>query len=186
MNTFAKVDVETFFRFAAAHPEQRYELDKGVIVQQMTGGTKRHGVVARRIARAFEDQVDPARWTVLQERGIGVGNSGRYADVVVEPTDEPNESLRTARPVVIVEVLSESTAANDQHTKCAEYLSIPSLDAYIIASQTEPAMHVWVRGRSGRFPKEPREITGHASEVEIAGRCGQLVLRLAEIYRGIG
>ena len=87
MNAFAKIDRETFLRFAAGHPEQRYELERGRIVQQMTGGTRRHGIVGRRIARIIEDQIDQAKWSVAIDRGVGVGTSERYPDVVVEPVD---------------------------------------------------------------------------------------------------
>jgi hypothetical protein len=46
--TFIKVDKATFLRFAAANDEGRYELEHGRIVQQMTGGTQRHGRLAGR------------------------------------------------------------------------------------------------------------------------------------------
>ena len=116
MNTFARIDPETFFRFAAEHPEQRYELERGVIVQQMTGGTRRHSLVAQKIAEQIKAQLDTTKWTLLQDRGVTAGSSGRYPDIVVEPADEPGESLRTERPAIIVEVLSPSTAATDRNT----------------------------------------------------------------------
>lgn len=185
MNAFAKIDPETFFRFAAEHPEQRYELERGVIVQQMTGGTKRHNLVAFRIAMACDQQIDQSRWNVVHERGVKVDGSGRYADVVVEPADEPNDSLRTERPVLIFEVLSPSTAATDRLAKALEYQSIPTLEAYVIASQTEPAMLLWQRGADARFPVEPVELEGMHKTLEIMARGFAVKLPFAEIYRGI-
>ena len=185
MSAFAKIDKATFFRFAADHPEQRYELERGRIVQQMTGGTKRHGLVARRIAQLIEQQVDGARWTVALDRGVGVGASGRFPDVVVEPANEPLDSLATERPTIIVEVLSPSTTATDLNTKPGEYLAIPTLDAYIVAGQDEAAMMVWVRDANGAFPQVGIEIAGLGETVAINGRDLAVALKLADIYHGI-
>lgn len=185
MNTFAKVDRETFLRFAAEHSEQRYELERGRIVQQMTGGTQRHGLIARRIARMIEDQIDGAAWIVLTDRGVSVGESARYPDVVVEPATEGGDSLATELPSIIVEVLSPSTTATDLNTKPVEYLAIETLDAYIVASQDEPAMMIWTRGPDGRFDKLGREVSGATASVVIMGRNVAFKLELTAIYRGL-
>jgi Uma2 family endonuclease len=185
MNAFAKVDVDTFFRFAAEHPEQRFELERGVIVQQMTGGTRRHSNLARRIANLIENQIDRKLWAVVVERGVAAGTSGRFADVVVEPASEPEDSLKTPNPAVIVEVLSPSTSAIDLNAKVAEYLQLAALDVYIVASQNEPAMQVWQRGLDGIFPAEPVEYDGIDKTLTITGRKFKISLQFAEIYRGI-
>ena len=185
MNTFAKVDTESFLRFASEHPQQRYELERGRIVQQMPGGTRRHHVLARKIARSIEDQIDATRWTVVPEHGVKIGDCVRYPDIVVEPIDEPGTSLATERPVMIVEVLSPLTTATDLNTKPAEYLSIAALDAYVVASQDEPAMLVWQRDDAGRFPQTGVEISGAGNMLKLAGRFGGVTLKLGEIYDGI-
>lgn len=185
MNAFAKVDVETFFRFAAEHPEQRYELEKGVIVQQMTGGTRRHGLVTLQLCRLMQDQIDATKLTVVHERGVKVGTSARYPNIVIEPSSEPGDSLATAQPVLIVEVLSPSTTATDLNAKHGEYLSIPTLDAYIVASQSEPALLIWQRLTNGTFPSNPDQIEGLMQSVEITGRQFKVMLPLADIYKGV-
>ncbi len=185
MNTLSKIDAETFFRFAAEHPEQRYELEKGRIVQQMTGGTWRHSKISRRIEQLLEQQLDPATWLVVTERGVAVGESGRFADVVVEPIPGPNDDLRTARPALIVEVLSPSSMVRDLNIKLAEYLAIASLDVYIVASQSEPALLVWQRQSDGKFPSEPAAIDKLDQNADIVGRQFKATLALADIYRGL-
>lgn len=185
MNAFAKVDKETFLRFAAEHAEERYEYVRGRIVQQMTGGTREHGGVARRITRQLEDQVDSERWWVLNDRGVETVESIRYPDVVIEPSDEPVGSLSTTRPAVLVEVLSPSTAANDLDVKPSEYLGLAAVDAYVIASQTEAAMLIYERGPDGRFPEQPREVSGIDATVTVKGRHFEVTLRFADIYKGI-
>lgn len=185
MNAFSKVDKETFLRFAAEHAEERYEYVRGRIVQQMTGGTREHGGVARRITRQLEDQIDATRWWVLNDRGVETSETIRFPDVVVEPFDEPVGSLCTRRPAVIVEVLSRSTAATDLDVKPSEYLSLDTLDAYIVASQSETAMLVYERSTNGRFPDQPREISGPEATLCIKARGFTVTLRFADIYRGI-
>jgi Uma2 family endonuclease len=185
MNAFAKVDKATFLRFAAEHAEERYEYVRGRIVQQLTGGTRDHGGVARRITRQLEDRIDLGRWSVLNDRGVETSETIRYTDVVIEPIDEAGDSLCTQRPALIVEVLSRSTAATDLDVKPSEYLSLASLDAYVIASQTEPALLVYVRGADGRFPAEPREIGGHGAILLLTTRHFSVSLRLADVYKGI-
>ena len=59
------------------------------------------------------------------------------------------------------------------------------LDAYLVASQTEPAMLVWMRGHDGSFPAEPVETTGAGLIVAISGRDLAVSLSLDEIYTGI-
>lgn len=49
MYAFAKIDRESFYRSVSSRLEGRcqYEYVRGRIVRQMTGGTNRHGLVAR-------------------------------------------------------------------------------------------------------------------------------------------
>lgn len=185
MNAFSKVDKQTFLRFVAEHAEERYEYVRGRIVQQMTGGTRDHGGVARRITRQLEDQIDATRWWVLNDRGVEMPETIRYPDIVVEPADEPGGSLCTGRPALIVEVLSRSTAATDLDVKPAEYLGLASLDVYLIASQAEAAMLVYERGNNGRFPDQPREFSGNDATLCVRGRAFAVTLSFADIYRGI-
>lgn len=184
MNAFAKVDKATFLRFAAAHPRARYEYVGGRIVQQMMGGALAHGLITRRITRQIEDQLDPAKWVVVNERGVETPVTIRYPEVVVEPVGDAPASLSTLSPMVIVEVLSPSTTATDLDVKPSEYLSLSSLDAYVVASQDEAAVLVYERGADGFFADEPREVCG-PDTLAIQGRHFTIRLDLAEIYHGI-
>ncbi len=185
MNAFVKVDKETFYRFMATRREGRYEYVRGRIVQQMTSRTRDHGQAARRIARVIEDQVDQSRLTVPTDRGVETAETIRYPDVSLEPADEPGESLATRRPALVVEVLSPSTTSAELDQKPDEYLAIASLDAYLVASQNEPSIMLWMRGANGEFPPGPQEIGGLDAVVEVKGRGFMVNLSLARIYEGI-
>lgn len=185
MNAFTPVSKEQFYRFIESRIDERYEFEGGLIVQQMAGGTRRHGEIAKRIMRCWDGQLARAAWVILNERGVETATRVRFADVVVEPADEPDDSLAATRPVVIVEVLSPSSGAYDLRIKPAEYTAIPTLDVYLVASQTEAAVLLWQRGTDGAFPAEPVEIEGIDQRLTLACRPFTLTLDLAEVYEGL-
>jgi len=181
---FVKIDKETFFRLVAEAPDNvRYEYVRGRIVQQQAGGTLRHARIGSRFLSTLQDRLDASRWIAVPERGIETAVTIRYADVSVEPASADPDSLATASPVLIVEVLSPTSSDRDLNEKPFEYLNLPTLHAYIIASQTEPACLVWVRDEAGEFLLEPAELRG-LSEI-IAVPALALVIPLADIYRDV-
>ena len=80
MNAFARIDKAAFGAFIQRQTEGRYEFVRGLIVQQMTGGTRVHGLVARRMTRLIEDQIASKSWTVLPERGVETYQTIRYPE----------------------------------------------------------------------------------------------------------
>ena len=184
---FIIVDKATFYRFLASAPEgPRYEFVRGRIIQDMGGGTLKHTKLARRFSFVIERQLDEAKWEVNNgsDRGVETSQTVRLPDVVVEPAGASETSLATTEPVIIVEVLSESSGERDLEAKPAEYTSLPSLIAYIVASQNDPACQVWLRGADGAFPKQPATIEGRDQVIGIPALS--VAIPLAEVYRGIG
>jgi Uma2 family endonuclease len=180
-----KVDKAAFFRFIERQAEGRFEYEEGRIVQQMTGGTRRHSVIAHRFISILERQLDPARWLVTgHSRGVDTGRTIRYADVVVEPVADTWDDPSTDAPSLLVEVLSPSTQQLDLNVKPPEYMSLASLQAYIVASQDSPQCWVWRRNADGRFAGAPEEIGGRGRAVAVA-TLG-VSMGLGEVYRGIG
>jgi Uma2 family endonuclease len=105
-----------------------------------------------------------------------------YPDLVVvcgEPRfhDEYKDVL--LNPIVIVEVLSQSTEAFDRGEKWARYQTwLPSLSEYILVSQTKPQIEHYIRRLDGEwiysFPK------GLDSNLDLASvGC---TLRLADVF----
>jgi hypothetical protein len=80
-------------------------------------------------------------------------------------------------------MLSPSSEERDVVMKPAEYLTLASLQAYIVASQAEAACLVWLRGPDGNFPAEPLQIKGPAGVIRIPALAVELPLD--DIYRGI-
>ncbi len=180
-----KVDKSGFYKFIAAHPEGRYEYVRGQIVQQMTGGTLRHTLVAERFRDELRRQLDATKWLVTcQGRGVETAETIRHPDVVVEPLGADMTGLATDRPAVVIEVLSPSTEQLDLNVKRAEYMNLGSLRAYIVASQDEPECAIWLRKARKGFPALPVDIKGRDRDIRI--KTLDVVISLAAIYRGIG
>jgi hypothetical protein len=86
VRTHIKVDKATFFRFVTSQAEGRFEYDRGRIVQQTTGGTLAHSLIAQRFISAFERRLDANIWAVTgHSRGVETPATVRYPDVLVEP-----------------------------------------------------------------------------------------------------
>ena len=184
---FIIVDKATFYRFVAAVPEgHRYEFVRGRIVHHMTGGTFKPAGIAQRFARIIERQLDADLWIALSgsDRGVETAETIRYPDAIVEQLGVLDASLASTKPSIIIEVLSAGSEERDLEAKPAEYLSLPSLAAYIVASQDEPACLVWLRGADGAFAAEPATIEGRDQVIQIPALA--VAIPLAEVYRGIG
>ncbi|MFZ1105327.1 MAG: Uma2 family endonuclease [Hyphomicrobiaceae bacterium] len=179
-----KVDKAAFFRFIASQAEGRFEYERGRIVQQMTGGTLAHSLIAQRFISAFERRLDADIWAVTgHSRGVETPGTVRYPDVVVEPMSAALQDLSTKIPAVVVEVLSPTTEEMDLNVKLSEYRGISSLQAYIAASQHEARCWIWLPGASGAIPEMPSEAAGLERSIDIPGLT--LSIPLDEIYRGI-
>lgn len=136
----------------------RYEWD-GVQPVAMVGGTFAHSEIASRIydplrahLRGGPCTVVRADVRVLTERGSRV----RYPDLVVTCSPiRPGDSA-VPDPVLIVEVLSETTAAVDRGAKRAEYAALPSLARYIMLAQDEAV--ALVCERAGGFDERVERV----------------------------
>ena len=83
-------------------------------------------------------------------------------------------------PILVVEVLSKSTAAFDRGLKLKSYKQIVSLQAVLLVSQDRPS--VILRFRSGRGWKE-LSISGLDKIAEIPSPA--CAVALADIYDGV-
>src|SRR5215468_9360324 len=98
-----RMDKSEFLTWVQAH-EGRYEL-VGSRVVMMTGGSRGHAILVRRLAAALEKRLDSSRWTVLtSDFGVDVGPSTvRYPDVVVDVAGGRFKDLTATAPVLIAE-----------------------------------------------------------------------------------
>jgi Uma2 family endonuclease len=163
--------------------EGRYELAKGRVVV-MTGGSRGHALVVRRLANALEKRLNAAQWTVLtSDFAVNVGaDTVRYPDVIVDKAGGRLDDLTATSPVLIAEVLSPSSVTNDLGDKATDYLRLLSLNAYLVLSQDEPKAWFWVRDESG-FTAGAEVVAGEDGVIRIPALS--IDLPLSEIYAGL-
>lgn len=161
--------------------EGKYEYDRGT-VGMMVKVTQNHAVLGSHFMFALMRQLDPDGFQVLSEAfAVRVGRSVRFPDVLVQAAGQEGGSLESAHPLVIVEVVSPSSLYLDTVVKRGEYFTLPSLQAYIVASQDKPAADVWLRGVDGRFPEKPLELEGFDAELSLP--ILNEAIPFAELYR---
>ena len=81
---------------------------------------------------------------------VVAANSVYYPDVFVHcGSNIANEDKLVPDATLVVEVLSDSTAARDHRQKKMAYQKLPSLNAYWIVSQTEQRVEVYSREAGG-------------------------------------
>ena len=141
----------------------RHEFIRGSVFA-MAGGTPRHNEIAANIQysmrRALEDT--PCRPVGADQR-IRVSESEyTYADVSVycgkiEVAPGPPPDTAT-NPVVLVEVLSDSTRAYDHGDKLEMYQRIPSLQAIWLVEPESTRITVWTRDADGWVSREYAEV----------------------------
>jgi Uma2 family endonuclease len=117
--------------------ELRYEFD-GVQAIARTGGTVAHAVIQRNIAVAMTLRLRGKSCRFFgSDLKIEVAGHIRYPDGFVVCTPVPLRHKVVRDPVVIFEILSETTARTDTVTKNREYAATASVRRYIVLAQDE-------------------------------------------------
>jgi Uma2 family endonuclease len=117
----------------------------------MAGGTPRHAALTAALSGTLYAQLKgkPCRVYSADLR-IRVRETGlaSYPDVSVVCgllIEDPEGRDTATNPTLLVEVLSDSTAAYDLGEKREHYQRIPSLQEYLVVSQHEPRITLWRR-----------------------------------------
>jgi Uma2 family endonuclease len=126
--------LESFLAWEDRQP-LRHEFD-GVRTIAMTGGTEAHALIQVNLAIALGGRLrgKPCRF-VGNDLKIQVAGRIRYPDGFVYCGPSRADRKVIEEPVVIFEVLSNSTSSTDLITKNAEYAATPSVRRYIVLAQ---------------------------------------------------
>ncbi len=126
-------------------------------VYAMAGGTPTHAALAMAIGAALANALAGRQCRVfgsdLRVR-VEATDLSTYPDVTVIcgrlQTADGDEDAAT-NPILIVEVLSDSTEAYDRGEKFAHYRRLPSLREYILVSQHERRLEAYARNSEGAW-----------------------------------
>jgi Uma2 family endonuclease len=163
--------------------DEKHEFQGGELVA-MSGGTPDHAGLAVAISAALTSALRGRPCRVFSsDARVRVQATGfaAYPDVSVVcgklETDAEDPHAIT-NPILLVEVLSDSTEARDRGEKAAHYRHIPSLREYVLVSQRQRRVEVYRRNEARRWELfEYGE--GETAELASVG-CGVAV---DEVYR---
>jgi Uma2 family endonuclease len=131
-------------------PEEYLALDRNAEVKSeyyagriiaFAGASKRHNLIVVNVLAGIHRQLlDRACNVYPSDMRVRISKTGMYAypDIVVTCGEEQfadNNSDILLNPIVLIEVLSESTANYDRGDKFDQYRRIESLREYILVSQ---------------------------------------------------
>ncbi len=165
----------------------RYQLREGRFME-MPGGTYEHSVIIGDFGYALTTAVRAVGCETLpSDHRIYIANQhGLYADICVlcgKPEINRVASM-LMNPVLIVEVLSQSTAADDRGDKFARYRTRPTLKHYVLVEQHKPSVEHFERGDNGIWSliAEHHDI---AETLILTLNGGTVAVLLADIYRRV-
>lgn len=151
-------------------------------VRAMAGATNRHNLIASNAHGSLWNQLKGKPCQAFNSDTkvrIGRGSSTwfYYPDALVVCDGNPPDDSYQQEPVLVVEVLSRSTRAIDLDEKLSNYLTVPSLQYYLLLEQARPRAILMRRTAAG-FLRETFEATSALIPLE-AIDCQ---LRLSDIY----
>lgn len=139
------------------------EYHNGYIIA-MSGASRAHNLITMNIANQFYTQLVAQGCEIYpgdMRVQIRQPTSYFYPDIVVvcgEPRFEDDTFDTLLNPVLIVEVLSPSTAAFDRGEKFEHYKQLDSLQEYMLISQNRVHVERYLRRDTQWIPTEFRKI----------------------------
>jgi len=163
--------------------EHRSEYYDGEIFA-MTGASLRHNRITLNIGSELNVQLKARECQAFtSDMRVHVPATGLYTypDVVVvcgEPQLEDEHLDTLLNPVLIVEVLSKSTARYDRTGTFSDYRSIPSFAEYLLVAQDEHRVEHYAKQLDGRWLLTEYRSLEDAAQLDSI----QCSLSLKEIY----
>ncbi|WP_016951707.1 Uma2 family endonuclease [Anabaena sp. PCC 7108] len=173
------------YRAIEEKAEGRSEYRDGEIVP-MSGGSLNHSRIGGNIFAFLkfllrDTQFEPINsdlrlWIPQHKRGV-------YPDMMVfegEPQLNENRTDEVLNPILIIEVLSPSTADYDRQSKFRMYRSIPGFCEYLLVEQDEPFIEKYSKQSQGWLLSDFNDL-----EKSIFLDSIGVELPMAETYRGV-
>src|SRR2546421_8188422 len=150
----------------------------------MAGGTRAHSLIATNLLRELSERLkatDCVAYNSDLRVKVEATSLFTYPDVSVvcgtqRFLDDEEDVL--LNPVVIVEVLSDSTEGYDRGKKSENYRQIPTCREYLLVSQKEPRIDQFIRQPNGEWTL--KEIAGISAQIKLPSLG--ILLDLAEVF----
>jgi Uma2 family endonuclease len=177
--------LEEYFALEKAS-DARYEYWDGDLVC-MSGGTPKHYILSSNIHLQLGQQLKGKKCQAYTE-GIPIKTPKlppyRYADGSVVCGESRFENMRgihaLVNPLIVVELMSPTTAEADKGEKRIAYQAIKSLQEYLLVSQDEPQVTQYIRQGDFWVVKDYADLS---AMLELPSINGQL--SLAAVYADV-
>jgi len=185
----------TFEEYLAweAKQEEKWELVDGYAVRRserwwfdpatgMAGATWRHNAIVANLITGLNNRLrgGPCRAFPSDIKARSPRGNTRYPDVTVECGRPGSDSLVSAEPRVLIEVLSPSNSLRQQLQLLDDYQAMEAVQQIVFIEQGRASLLVWTRGEGG-WPRDAVE--GLEATLDLPSL--QTALPLAEIYEGV-
>jgi Uma2 family endonuclease len=175
--------VEEYFEIEN-HSEIRHEFEDGLLIP-MPGETLNADEIAQNFITALQRILRKNGFrmfghdirTIVHERRLY-----RYPDVVVSASNTIRDIRNVTEPVLVVEVLSESTEDIDRNKKFRQYTALPSLQYYLMIHQDMALIEFYQRKENSKtFEFNFFDRLSETINLSVLGTS----ISLEDIYEGI-
>ncbi len=166
--------------------EYKSEYRDGEIIP-MTGGTTNHNEICLNLAANLKFALKKQNYRVyIGDIRLWIPRYRQYTypDVMLikgEPIYADQGTTTVTNPILITEVLSQSTQNYDQGDKFTYYRSIPEMEEYILISQKRHHIMQYTKTEEGKWLLSEYETEDSAIKLASV----DLELDLSEIYTGV-
>lgn len=162
--------------------EGKREFVNGRVVEMMINVTENHYRLAGRLLVQLAGQLDDSQFVVgSADFGVSTRDGVRFPDVMVHKPGD-GRRLATNSPLLIAEVLSVSSMADDFGPKAEDYLALQTLEHYLVLSQDDVRIWLWSRLEDRTWSK-PALIENLVEPLQLPGLG--VSLNLEKLYAGI-
>ncbi len=176
------MNVEEYFAFTDTRPDnEKWELIEGEPVLQASP-TTRHQRIFGNVFYCLETirRGQRSSWIVIPGVGVRISDTSLpEPDILIRPDTGDESSRECDDAIVVIEVLSESTADRDLRWKRKVYARVASVMYYVVIAQD--AAEVMIYARTSNFAEQRLESLDATLGLATLG----ISLPLAEIYRDI-
>ena len=166
---------------------QKYEFHDGY-VYAMAGGTDNHNTITLNISTEIHNRLKGKKCRIKNsETKLWLEDKNKYVypdAMIICGKQEESENLKDAftNPVVIIEVLSDSTQGYDRGDKFGFYRAVRSLRHYVLIEQKEAKIDIFSR-KSATSLWNIQTIEGLESNLELEiWETETLIISLKDIY----
>jgi Uma2 family endonuclease len=182
----SKLTVEEYVKLEQ-DTNQKYEFHDGY-VYAMAGGTDNHNTIIMNISAEIYASLKGKDFRIKNsETKLWLENKNKYVypdAMIICGEQEKAKNLKDAftNPVVIIEVLSDSSVAYDRGDKFGFYRAVRSLRHYVLVEQKEAKMDIYSR-KSATSLWDIQTIEGLESNLELEiSETETLIISLKDIY----